>query len=703
MGEAGNGHYKGHATAVEFPNVCQTTPEVVQCSLEPHTVREQEHYEVRQVSLQEAILTALQNAQVVRTNAQFLAGGGLLDNPNNVASVYDPAIQESGVLFGGRGVEAALAEFDTQFTSSLTWGRSENFSNSALARVVDNETANFDASLRKVFANGSQVSISHEVNYLGTDVPGTPFPSSYAGNLSAQYRQPLLAGAGTEYTRIAGPIANSFGGISGVSQGVVISRINNDITIAQFEGALHDLVRDVEAAYWDLYVSYRRFDIAATSRDATQSIWQDSSVRARPEINDIDPAAFAQAEDQLFATRAQMVDARSQLFTQETRLRRLMGLPVNDGTILQPSDEPITAEVIPDWFSGVTEALSRRVELRQQKWNIRSLELQLSAAKSLTKPRLDFVAGYQRNGFGDQLFPYDTQDPGTPPGFRSMYGRMANGDEDSWSTGLQLNVPIGFRLAHAQVRNIELRLAKARKVLAEQEKEIAQELAVAHQEVSRAYRNAQENYNRLLAARESERVSRIQLGDVVEADVALRSVLRRADAENAYFGSVTEYNKALADLEYRKGLILAHNSVHVREGAWTGGAYEDAARRSESRAHAHSTPLKSTEPPEFVTHGPVGEISFQSEAAAAALGGYGVIEHYPVEQSPPAAEPKAEPQPREDYAPGVTPGTKQTNLPPGPSDRTSAGGGPTFDDLNQAPLLDGDGKALQPVGWWRQR
>jgi outer membrane protein TolC len=619
FGEAGNGHYKGRATGIEYPNVCSTTPAIVQCSLEPHTVREQEHFEIRRVTLQEAVLSALQNAQIVRNNAQFLQGGGLMDNPNNVASVYDPAIQESGVLFGGRGVEAALADFDTYFNSSLTWGRSENFANNALARVIDNETANFESSLSKSFANGSALEIQHNVNYLGTDSPGTAFPSSYAGNLVALYRQPLLAGAGTEFTRVAGPISRSFGGISGVSQGVVIARINNDLTIAQFENSLHDMVLDVEHAYWDLYLAYRNFNIAATTRDATQEIWRISNIRAEEEILRADAA---QTEDQLFATRSAVVNFRSQLFTAETRLRRLMGLPVNDGTILQPADSPVTAEIIPDWYSGVTEALTNRVELRQQKWNIRSLELQLNAAHSLTKPRLDFIASYQRNGFGDQLFPYDSQDPGTPPGYRSMYGNMANGDEDSWTTGLQMNIPIGYRLALAQVRNYELRLAKARKVLSEQEKEIAQELAVSHQEMARTYNQAEENYNRLLSAMESERgfLLRQRLGEE-RADTALRAVLRRADAENAYYASVTEYNKALASLEFRKGMILTYNNVQVREGAWTAEAYEDACRVAESRAHAWDTPGKETLPREFVTHGPVGAVTFTTESAAAALGG----------------------------------------------------------------------------------
>ncbi|MFV0446358.1 MAG: TolC family protein, partial [Planctomycetaceae bacterium] len=468
VGESGPSYYRGHLSQVAYPNVCSTTPDVVQCTLEPHTVREECDFEMRPIALQEAVLMALQNAQIVRSNAQFLAAGNqLLDNPNVVSSVYDSAIQESGVLFGNRGVEAALADFDANFTTSMMWGRNETISNLGTGRVVSAETATFDSGLTKQFTTGGTIGLSHTVNYLGTTQTGTLFPSSYTGTLSAEFRQPLLAGSGVEYTRIAGPSRANLGAITGVSQGVVIARINNDLTIAQFEGALHDMVTDVENAYWDLYLAYRNFDTASHARDAAQETYHFGAVERELRANT--GYELEQIKSQLFTARAAVVNSRSQLLTAETRLRRLLGLPVNDGMLLQPSDEPVSAEVIPEWYRNLTEALTNRVELRTQKWNIKSLELQLTAAHSLTRPRLDAVAGWQLNGFGDQLFPHADPYPGSPPGLRSMYERMAAGSEQGWSAGVQMSIPLGFRQAHAQVRNYELRLAKARKVLSEQE------------------------------------------------------------------------------------------------------------------------------------------------------------------------------------------------------------------------------------------
>src|SRR6185436_11870501 len=99
------------------------------------------------------------------------------------------------------GVEAALADFDTTFATSMIWGRNEQIQNIGLAALGINpaftqtsETGTFQSSLRKNFAYGGSLSFAHDWDYLGTNNPTTLFPSSYTGNVRAEYRQPLWAG-----------------------------------------------------------------------------------------------------------------------------------------------------------------------------------------------------------------------------------------------------------------------------------------------------------------------------------------------------------------------------------------------------------------------------------------------------------------------------------------------------------------------------
>ena len=105
----------------------------------------------------------------------------------------------------------------------------------------------------------------------------------------------------------------------------------------------------------------------------------------------------------------------------------------------------------------------RRAELRRQKWNIRRRELELIASKNFLMPRFDAVGRYRWRGFGDDLTGNESGGLGQ---FNSAYGNLATGNFQEWQLGLEFSVPIGFRQAHAGVRNAELVLARERALVA---------------------------------------------------------------------------------------------------------------------------------------------------------------------------------------------------------------------------------------------
>ena len=116
LGEADLQHYKAKSLAVEYSNADQPTPQEVAYSLKPHTLRDRTNDDIWDLSLMEAIQTALTNNKLIRTRA----------NPQlsqNSPSIYDPALRETGFLFGNRGVEAALADFDANVPPIRQSGR----------------------------------------------------------------------------------------------------------------------------------------------------------------------------------------------------------------------------------------------------------------------------------------------------------------------------------------------------------------------------------------------------------------------------------------------------------------------------------------------------------------------------------------------------------------------------------------------------
>lgn len=596
----------------------------------PRTIKERlDADQVWDLHLTEAIHLALTNNKIVRSNDRSTIQGNssrIMTGPDGTASVFDPAIQETGVLFGARGSESALSAFDAQLTTRFNMGRTELVQNNIFngaglpaGSTLQSDTAQFITGIQKQFGTGATLAVSHEVDYLQNNVPTALFPSNYTGNIAANLRQPLLAGAGVEYTQIAGPVGQNIQGLSGVNQGVVIARINNDISIADFEYSVSNMVFDVEKLYWDLHFAYRRYASSVANRQAGEKTWQDAKVKFDLGAEGGDGFLEAQARDAYFDRVAAEEASLAQIDSLEASLRRLCGLPLNDGRIIRPTDEPIIALLKPDWNSDLAMALTRRVELRRQKWNIKSTELQLEAARSFTKPRLDLVTNYQINGFGDRLMSDHTADGITEEGFHNFYDAMLRGHQTSYGAGFEFSMPFGFRAAQAQVRNLELRLAKSRQILRAQEDDVIYELAQAYQDLAINWQNAQTYFNRRIAAAEQAgfiEQQRLQgkkeatLRDQLEAQAHL------AQAETSYYQSIIEYTKSIAHLNYRKGVLLDMNSIYLSEGTWDPKAYEDALERAWQRTYGLKHPMEKwmrTEPEPFVSDVDAGASSYSFE------------------------------------------------------------------------------------------
>lgn len=601
LGDADLQHYRDRTTAIEFVNVDQPTNEEVVNTQRPHTVRDRSNDEIWELTLLQAVHIGVQNNKMIRTRA---TNQTLLQQPATAASVYDIAIKETGYLFGNRGVEAALADFDATFSSSLSFGKNNTVSPSASpfaggAAFVNNvNTAAFTNTLGKTFANGGQIALNHNVNYLGTNQPFQFYPSSYNGLTQITYLQPLWAFSGVEYNRIAAPPRSGLGAVTGVSQGVVIARINTDISLADFENSVITMVKDTEDLYWELYLAYRQFDADSANRESLLRTWRE--VKAKMDVGATGGNASneAQARDAYFDARANVENSWANILATENAFRKQVGLPVNDGRIIRPADNPAEGEYIAQWESTLMDALTRRVELRKQKWAIKSLELQRKAAISAANPQLNFVGGYQINGYGNDLW---GQNNGN---YNSFYGAMGAASQSGWNAGFQFAVPIGLRAAHSQLRNIELQLIKARVALSAQELDISHELAESIQKIDAAYMTARTYLDRKVAAERRVQATTAEYEAGVSGatlDLVLRAQASNAAAEIAYYTSLVNYNKAITELHQRRGTLLENDGIDLAEGEWNAVAQQDAVRKAWARSFAIPTRLLHSEPAEFAS------------------------------------------------------------------------------------------------------
>ena len=357
---------------------------------------------------------------------------------------------------------------------------------------------------------------------------------------------------------------------------MLLARINTDISLAEFEAGVTDLVSDVERAYWDLYFAYRDLDAKVKGRDSALVTWRNIAYRLEIGLPGGSPENEAQLRSQYFDFVAAVDLATAALYSSEESLRYMLGLPPNGEQLIRPATEPSTAQVIFEWHEVLNESYIRRVELRRQKWQIKRRELELVAARNYLKPRLDAVALYRFRGFGDTLAA-----PRGPTGFESAYQNLTTGDYQEWQLGFQLDVPIGFRREFTALRNAELRLARERAVLKEQEFRISHDLSDSVRRLERGFILMKTNLNRYVATDKEVRVmqARFDVG-FDQLDVLLQAERRRADAESNYYGSLVEYVIALRDVHLAKGSLLEYNGVALSEGPWSSDAYRDALNRS---------------------------------------------------------------------------------------------------------------------------
>ncbi|MEJ7592763.1 MAG: TolC family protein [Planctomycetaceae bacterium] len=597
-------HYEGYATSIEYPTQCEpleTNPELLRG---PRSITSLEEVDPREMTLNECIRMALANAEIIVDDQSFGSPSNpLMGNPGQVASVWDNAIQDTGFLFGNLGPEAALSNFDPILTSSLQGGASEDPQNTPNIGIpaggtLEDNTAQFQTRLEKTIATAGTLAVEHDVNYSRSNQTRL-FNSAYTGFLQAEYRQPLLAGSGVEFTRIAGPQQSNVRGVSGVAQGVLISRINSDISLLQFEQSVTTLLRDVENRYWDLYLFLQLYD---SEIETAQDFLRFSN---KLDNRDSPAESVLQAESRFYEGEARIKGSLGDVIKAEYRLRRLLGLPLNDGTFITPIDVPSAAKLELDWESCLLESLSHRNELRRQKWEIRSLELQYKASQNLARPRLDFVSQYRVNGLGDNLFGNEDDDGSTDVGYNSFYESLSQGENTSWTTGMSFTLPVGLRLARAQVRNYELRLRKAHAVLARQEVEVGYELSDAMINMEQNYLLAESGMKKAAAAKGYAEATALRadaenandpiiLGRVLDARISSR------DADQGYLKLIVDYNKAITELNFRKGTILQTNSIYLAEGEWNPEAYDDARIRGEAMSRALDNAHLQTVPEEFV-------------------------------------------------------------------------------------------------------
>lgn len=524
----------------------------------------------RDLTLNETVVLALTKSRVLRD-----LGGTILSNPDRVETKFDPSLIDSDPRIG---VEAALSEFDARWTTSGNFEKNDRAFNNLFfgggTRLFQQDLDTFQSQISKTAATGTQYTVRSFTDYNANNAPGNQFGSAWNSNVELEFRHPMLQRGGVDFNRIAGPRS-----APGVIVGVEVARVNSGMSQAEFETGLRDYLSNVANAYWDLYFAYREYDVKRRACQQTQMVIDNLAAR-RDTLND---QRLALAYEQLFRLEEEVqncllgralegtrnnngapggsVRGTGGVLVTERRLRLLIGLPLGDGQLLRPAEEPCDSQVSFEFPLLVAQAMAERPELKRQRLKVRRRHLELQANRNFLMPQLDASGRYRWRGFGRDL----AGDSGDNGQFNSAWSNLVGGNFQEWQLGVEMDIPIGFRRAHVAVHHAELNLARERAILVEQERQVVHDLASAVLEVERAFKVCQtatrryEQTRQLLMLTETDRTRVRSTTDAQER--ALDALRRHAEAEARYFLARTELEVAVKNVFFEVGTLPQFLSV----------------------------------------------------------------------------------------------------------------------------------------------
>jgi outer membrane protein TolC len=599
----------------------------VEHATEPYSITNQ-NFEFLDLTLEDTVSFALSNSKLVRavpgTGQQTgkLSATVLGSDSRQLSTAYDPAVVASTVTpqplavdaLGNRtlprgavqanqvgGVENALAEFDAQLSTVFGYGNTDRPRNVGAGNIFqptlfNGRDSSFQTAISKRIATGGVATVRSQTIYGANNIPiglGRALPSDWTQALEVQLQHPLARGRGTMVNRVP----------------VVLARINEDISLAQYEITVRNLVKEVELAYWDLQAAYWAVETAREAHETSLKAWR--TVRDRMQAGEAAEFVEAQARAQVHQFKAE-VDAAfgganlpgrdEGVVGRERKLRFLMGWAPTDGRLIRPIDDATEARVEFDWYTIQGETLTRNVELRQQRWNIKQREMEMISAKNQLLPDVNVSALYRWLGVGDSLARSQRSGLDFPEPGSSAFEGLTGGDFQEGAVRLEiLPNAFGARRQLAGLRNAQLSLAREHAVLEDKELAALHELSDHYALLASHYQQMQLKLNQWDASQRDVEgwenlVSQGQGVLPVNMDNLLRATERRARAQLEFYRSLSEYNKSIVMLHLIKGSLLEHNNIVLAEGPWVEKAYWDAQERARERGAARPIPQGRQQP-----------------------------------------------------------------------------------------------------------
>ena len=502
--------------------------------------------EVQSLALQDGIAMALQNNLDIE---QFRQGVQIAErNLYSLKGVYD-ILSTSDVNYRSQTVPIVSIFGGGGSTSSLTQ-RSLNY-NFTTSQFVQQTGGYWEAD----FTNSRTV----------TSSTASSLTTQYSPQLLLQFTQPLLRNFAFDLNR----------------RSIQIAKKSLDLSDSLFRQRVIEIINSVQRAYWDLVFAIRNEKIARDSVELARQ--QLDNNRKMVDAGTLAPIELRSTEAQLETAKGNVIVALQGITTAENVLKGLLLKNPTDkmwNAAIAPTDEPQLGQATFNLDDATRLALKNRPELDQMRLQTEQKDIDIKFYKDQTKPQVDFVGNYGDTGLAGTPSTVINPNTGLPLGasvlsrFNGSYFQSLNNlftqDFKSYQFGVHFSFPWRNRTAEG---NLGRTLAESRQLDARQ-RQLVETVQI---DVRNALQAVEASRQRYEAAGAAELAAKAQYDGEQEryrAGLSTNFVVlqRQTDLSVARGNTVralTDYNKALADLQRVTGMTLVNNNVQISSGAAT--------------------------------------------------------------------------------------------------------------------------------------
>lgn len=281
----------------------------------------------------------------------------------------------------------------------------------------DAETTTLSASENLI--TGGQVSAQYVLTRDASSPQRYFLNPAYLGNVSLSVSQPLLQGAGTDYTRAA----------------IQIQRLNARIAGLNLKNSVLTMIYNVENAYFNVIGSQRQYDVAQDSLRLSQLLLDDNKFKRKTGVlTDLD---VVQAQAGVATARSQLIGFRQAMENAEDLLLEAMG-EREFKTRIGPIQLPPEPESAVSFDRSYKIARDNGPNLAIVEATIEQYKLQALRAKRTALPALSV------NGAGGYAAEEDA--------YSGALSHVFTGQGYNWQAGVTLSFPWGLRQSRAEYR-----------------------------------------------------------------------------------------------------------------------------------------------------------------------------------------------------------------------------------------------------------